>query len=142
MRATLCFDSSAPIVSIQYRAGVTQWSHFPPFSACNLLKSLRRYINWFQMWRTALLRSRRRVVLFRPSQPFRCLSSTTRTAPDFSKTMKATPSMPWERVLEGGKEYGTFMASVLTFFILFGGTVQTVRRLASPWLVFWLSVTV
>jgi hypothetical protein len=80
----------------------------------------------FHMWRTALLGARRShplLFVHRPSPcPFmaRCASSTTTpTGPDALK-------MPWERVLEGGKEYGTFMASVLTSLIVFGGTVGTV----------------
>ena len=83
------------------------------------------------MWRTALLRSRGRL-LFGSSQLLHRSFSTNPTATVYTKNMRGAP---WERVLEGGKEYGTVMASVLTFFIIFGVTVQTVRCLASSCLV-------
>ena len=81
------------------------------------------------MWRkAALLINKSRILLFvAPSSRF---SSST---PDLAKIIRdVPPKMPWERMLEGGKDYGPIIASMLTFLLVFGGSVQKVREKAIP----------
>lgn len=82
-------------------------------------------MNRFHMWRRALsgIKRKRSPLLLSG----RCASSTpSPTAPELTQPIRGALNRPWERVLEGGKDYGPFMASVLTCLVIFGGTVRTV----------------